>query len=136
MLQDLAGSLGAVAYHYYDTPQTVAYAGGRVEVETDGDYTVFGYILFTLCIAISTWIGHAIHNGSVCEAFSPKETILFFAWLYPLLILVIVTGMSNLAFRGGEGFWANLIHSFIDLGAIFGVARVSYLWCKGKTADL
>lgn len=131
-LQDVAQSLGVVAYEQYDAPRTISYAAGKAEIDVNGDYTTFGYILYIFCITISVWVGHVIHNASFKEAFTQSEKATFLAWFYACLVLIILTGMSALAFKGFEGFWANLIHGSIDLGAIIGVGRISYLWYMSK----
>lgn len=94
--------------------------------------TLYGYTSSAFAFLIGLWAGKATHAMRWGAAFTRKGAYSLCAWLIALIILMIVSVLTDLAFRPFSGVFASYARMGVELAAILSVGWACHQWFKNR----
>jgi len=130
-LGDAVGVSGSIDL---DGPAFITNGSGRYsyDEEVTSLMTLYGYTSSTFAFLLGLWTGRAAYAMRWGAGFTRKGFYSFTAWLIALGILMIVSVLTDLAFRPFSGVFASYARMGVELGAIVGVGWACHQWFKNR----
>lgn len=134
----LGDAIGVSVSVDLDSPTVVTNGIGRYsyDEEVTSNMTFYGYTTITFALLTGLWAGQAAYAMRWDAGFTRKGFYSFSAWFIALVILMIVSVLTHLAFRPFFGVLASYARMGVELGAIIGVAWACHQWFKNRLKTL
>ncbi|OGS90202.1 MAG: hypothetical protein A2Z95_02160 [Gallionellales bacterium GWA2_60_18] len=97
---------------------------GRVALD-GGNYAILGSVL---SIFIGIWTGRIVYSGNAHGGASEENWTQYKAFLVGVIVMLVLTAITQIAFRQFDGVVPGLIHFAVDALALLGVAWSCREW--------
>ena len=131
-------ALGVPSSIDLDEPTTVTQGGGRYsyDEEVTSLQTSYGYASGAFAVVIALWASQAAYHGKLGAGFSRKGWYSYSAWVIALVVLMVLSLLTHLAFRHFHGAIAYYARMMVELASLAGVGWASHQWYKNRVVSL
>ncbi|HMM53959.1 MAG TPA: hypothetical protein PKC23_02945 [Candidatus Desulfobacillus sp.] len=109
-----------------------AHPGRDAEDGGEDGITLYGVAGSVLSIYLGVWVGRIVYSGKASGGASEENLALYKAFLVGNIVVVVLSAITQIAFRQYRGFVPRLAHLTIDVLALLGV----YWSCRQWYRDL
>ena len=131
-------TVGLISSVDLDGPTSITHGSGRYsyEEEETSFLTSFGYATGVLATLIGLWAGQATCHGKLAAGFTRKGWLSFNIWVGATTILLIMSGIIQLAFNHFHRSFANYARMILELATFIGVAWPSHKLFKARAIQI